>query len=267
MRNLIRFVLRYNFSILFAVFELVAIILVFSSNPIQRGRVARNVNTLSSVFYDKTFELTQYMHLRKTNEQIAKESSYLRSILSQSLLDSAIQKNGFEYIPAMVINNSVNKEFNYLTLSIGTNGGVETDMAVVSPFGIVGIVKSVTPNYSRVISVLNSQLRISVKLNKSGHFGSLNWNGRNYRDVMITEIPSHVILQEGDSIVTSGYSSLFPANEPVATVIESQPAAGGNFLEIRARLSNDFKQLSMVYVVKNLMRDEILDLEVGDNEK
>lgn len=266
MRNLIRFVLRYNFPILFVVFEIVAIIFVFNNNPIQRGRVANKVNSLSSIFYDKTFQLTQYMQLRKANEQMAKESSFLRSLLTQSLPDSATPGNGYEFIPARVINNSVNKEYNYLTLNVGSEDGVEPDMAVVSPFGIVGIIKAVTPNYSRVISVLNSQLRISVKMSKSGHFGSMNWNGRNYRDVMVTEIPSHLSLQEGDSIVTSGYSLLFPPNELVATVIEAKPAAGGNFLEVRARLCNDFKQLSTVYIVRNLMKEEIQTLE-GENDE
>lgn len=267
MRNLLRFIFRYNFPILFIIFEIIAIIFIFSNNPIQRGRLAMKVNSLSSVFYDKTYEITQYVNLRKAIEQMAKESSYLRSQLPQITLDSVAPGNGFEFIPAQVINNSVNREFNYLTLNVGSDGGAEPDMAVVSPFGIVGIIKTVTPKYSRVISILNSQLRISVKLSASGHFGSLIWNGRNYQDVLITEIPSHVVLKEGDQIVTSGFSSLFPPNEPVATVIDAKPAAGGNFQEIRARLSNDFKSLSTVYIVRNFMKDEIQELEGVDDEK
>lgn len=267
MRNLLRFILRYNFPILFLIFELIAIILVFSHNPIPRGRLANRVNSASSIIYERTFELTQYMHLRKTNEQLARENSFLRGQVLEPLSDTSFSRNGYEFFSAQVINNSVHKEFNYLTLNKGTNDGVEVDMAVISPFGIVGIVKTVSPNYCRVLSVLNRQFRVSVMLSKSGYFGSLNWDGRKYREVLVTEIPSHVILEPGERIVTSGYSSLFPAGEPVATVIESIPAAGGNFLEVRALLTNDLKQLSTVYIVKNNLKEEIQTLEEDNNEK
>jgi len=267
MRNLIRFMLRYNFLILFLVFELIAIILIFSQNPIQRGKLTRQTNSLSAIVYDGAYNITQYLHLRKIIEEVAKENSFLRSRVLPISQDSIIARNTYDFLPARVINNSVHNEFNYLTLDIGSKSGITPDMAVVSPFGIVGVVKTVSPDYCRVISVLNSQLSISVKLSKSGYFGSLSWDRRNYRDVLVTEIPSHVSLQPGDSIVSSGYSSIFPAGEPIATVIDATPAAGGNFLEIHARLNNDFKKLSIVYIVINNDKEEIKTLEEYDNEK
>ena len=267
MRNLIRFVLRYNFPILFLAFEFIAILFIFSHNPIPRGRLSNQVNSISSVIYDKTYALTQYMNLRRANEQLAMENSYLRGHVPQSLSSSQAPERGYQFTPAHIVNNSVQNEFNYLTLSVGSNSGIEPEMAVVSSFGIVGVVKSVSPNFCRVISILNTQLRISVKLSKSGHFGSLSWDRRNYRTVLVTEIPSHVSLEPGDSIVTSGYSSIFPPGEPVAIVLESSPAAGGNFLEIKAQLCNDFMQLSTVYIVRNTMKEEIQDLEESSDEK
>lgn len=259
--------IQYNFPILFLVLELVAVLLIFSHNPIPRGRLAHRMNSLSTSLYDKTFNLTQYIHLRKDNEQLAKENSFLRAAGFYQAGDSAFSKNGYEFMPGQVINNSVNKEFNYLTLNIGSLSGVEPDMAVVSPFGIVGVVKTVTPNFSRVISLLNPQLKVSVVLSKTGHFGSLFWDGRNYREVILAEIPSHVLIEPGDSIVTSGFSALFPKGEPVAIVEDSKPVSGGNFLEIRARLTNDFKQLNTVYVVRNLLSKEINQIEEGENEE
>ncbi|MCK5821641.1 MAG: rod shape-determining protein MreC [Bacteroidales bacterium] len=267
MRNLIRFVLRYNFPILFLVFELIAIILIFSHNPIQRGKLTSQTNSFSTIVFDKASEVTQYIHLRRAIDQLAKENSLMRSRARAVRPDSIDSRGSYVFIPARVINNTVQFENNYLTLDIGTRSGVEPDMAVVSPFGIVGVVKTVSPNYCRVISVLNSQLRVSVRLSKSGYFGSLSWDRLNYRDVLVTEIPSHVSLEPGDSIVSSGYSSIFPSGEPIATVIEATPAAGGNFLEIRARLSTDFKKLYTVYVVKNTDIKEVKELEEYDNEK
>lgn len=226
-----------------------------------------NVNAISAVIYNKVFGITQYINLRKVSEDLARENAYLRTSKQPVLEDSAYAPNGYTYIPAHVINNSVNKTFNYLTLNKGANSGVEPDMAVVSSSGIVGVVISVSPGYARVISVLNTQLRISVRLSKSQYFGSMNWDVGNYREVVVSEIPAHVEVAIGDTVVTSGYSAIFPAGELVATVIEANKTAGGNFLEIRARLTNDFKRLSMVYIIKNKNLDELRALESNENEK
>lgn len=261
MRNLLRFVLRYNFPILFLVFEVIALVLIFSHNPVQQGYFSYRFNNLSSLIYSSSYNITQYIHLREANEQLLKENALIRKNLTLSELDSSFKKNDFNFMPAKVLNNSINKVYNYITLDIGADDGVKSDMGVVSPFGLVGIVKSVSANYSRVISVLNSQLRVSVKLAKSGYFGSMYWSGENYREINISEIPSHAEIEVGDTILTSGYSAIFPPDEPVAVVLSSKPTSGGNFLEITATLINDFKKLAVVYVIENQKLNEILKLE------
>ncbi|MCD6346361.1 MAG: rod shape-determining protein MreC, partial [Bacteroidales bacterium] len=235
--------------------------------PIQRSRLHARVNAISAIIYDRAFGVTQYINLRVVSEELAKENANLRANAQKVTLDSTFKRQGYIYIPAQVINNSVNKIYNYLTLDKGADSGVEPDMAVVSPFGIVGVVKSVSPGYARVISVLNPQLRISVRLNQSQYFGSMNWDTQNYRDVVVSEIPAHVEVAVGDTVITSGYSAIFPAGELVATVKEVIYTTGGNFIEIRAGLTNDFKRLHMVYIVKNINRDELKELERSDYEK
>ena len=267
MRNLLRFIVRYNFTIIFIIMEAIAIVLILSNSPVQRGRMSANVNAFSSVVYKKAFQITQYMSLRQANEKLAKENANLRVFTADLALDSALVQKDFDFFPALVINNSINKSFNYLTLDKGSNAGIETDMAVVSPFGIVGVVKSVSPDFARVISVLNKQLRISVKLKGSQYFGSMTWNTRNYMEVEVSEIPSHVDVNLGDSIVTSGYSAIFPSGELVARVIEVSAATDGNFLILRAKLTNDFKHLNQVYIVKNKNKKELIELEKLTNEE
>ena len=261
MRNLLRFIVRYNFPLLFLVLEIIALFLIFSNNPIQQGYFSYRFNNLSSMIYNSSYNISQYIHLREANDQLLRENAHIRRSVSYSGQDSSFSKNNFTFIPAKILNNSIHKVYNYLTLDIGSDDGIEPDMGVVSPFGVVGVVKSVTPDFSRVISVLNNQLRVSVKLAKSGYFGSMNWSGGNYREINITEIPSHAEIEVGDTLLTSGYSAIFPPNEPVAIVLSSKPTSGGNFLEINAALINDFKKLAVVYIVDNEDSDEILNLE------
>lgn len=258
---MIRFIVHYNFTILFIAIELIALVLIVNHNPIQRGHLSHQFNSVSSVVYDANFRISRYLHLRHTNDQLARENSKLRSLVQQATADSTNFEGVYTYLPANVINNSIHKVHNYLTLDVGLEDGIEPDMGVISPSGIVGVVKSVTPNFSRVLSVLNTQLMISVKLAANDYYGSMVWTPGNYREVTVTEIPSHAPAEPGDTLVTSGYSSIFPSNLPVAIVISSSVTSDGNFIDVKARLLNDFKHLTKVYVVDNKNRSEILEVE------
>lgn len=266
MRNLLRFILRHHFFLLFLLLELTAFILIFSNNPIQRGRLSGSVNSLSVRVYDVVYQVTGYLHLRQTNEQLARENAGLRASLSGVTPDTSSGFVRYRYIPAQVINNSVHLVNNYLTLNRGSEQGVEPDMGVVGPAGIVGIVKSVSRDYCRVLSVLNRELQISVKLSRSGYFGSMVWDTSDYRQITIKEIPSHASAEPGDTLVTSGYSSIFPEHIPVAVIQSKEVTKDGNFLILRARLINDFKKLSTVYVVQNPDLREIRELENEFND-
>jgi rod shape-determining protein MreC len=134
-------------------------------------------------------------------------------------------------------------------------------MAVISPFGIVGVVKDVSDNYASVISVLNQNLKISVMIKHSGYFGSLNWEGGNYRYALLTDLPSHITVYKGDTIITSGYSSMFPKGEFVGVVETVNDVKSSDLLSLRIRLGVDFKNISHVMVIKNLLQNEQIKLE------
>ena len=138
---------------------------------------------------------------------------------------------------------------------------VEKEMGVVSPHGIVGIVKNVSKNYCSVISILNSSLKISAKIKKNQYFGSLSWSGIHYNQAILSEIPSHVKLDIGDTIITSGYSTIFPEGEIIGVITEFEQKKGGDFYEITVQLSTNFKNLSYVHIIGNLLKEEQLQLE------
>lgn len=269
MNTLLRFIVRHQFFLFFLVLETVSIWLLANHNFYQRSKFGN----LSRSFYGYTSNLIQegrhYINLKQINEQLAKDNLDLRNQLAKQTLKVtpeqtegffSVDEADFLFIPARIVNNSVNKQYNFLTLNVGRKQGVEKEMGVVTNSGVVGIISAVSDNYSTVISLLNIDFRISAKLQRTGYFGSLYWDGVNYKDAVLSEIPQHVDVQKGDSIVTSGFSAIFPPDIPLGTV-KTFDSKAGNFFKITLELFNDFRQLDYVWVVKNLRGDERDKLE------
>ena len=168
----------------------------------------------------------------------------------------------FDYVPSRIVHNSVYKQYNYITLDKGRKQGVFRDMGVISDRGLVGIVLESSNNFATVIPVINRDFRLSVKVKSNNYAGILQWEGDSPLFAMLTEIPFHVTLQEGDTILTIGYSSIFPEGIEVGT-IESFAIDKGNFYDIKIRLSTDFQSLFHVNVIRNHRQEEQLNLEAN----
>ncbi len=166
----------------------------------------------------------------------------------------------YRFIPAEVINNSVNRQNNYITLNKGKKDGIRPEMGIVGPNGIVGIITNVSDNYSTGPTVLNKRWRVSAKIKNSNYFGSLLWDGLNYRIAQLNEIPFHVELAIGDTIITSGYSSIFPEGVMIGQIEDFNIGNGDNFYEINVRLSTNFMTLTYVEVVQDKDQSEIKNL-------
>ncbi|MFO8235519.1 MAG: rod shape-determining protein MreC [Bacteroidales bacterium] len=272
MQNLIRFLLRYYFVILFIAIETLSISLLINNNNYQNSKFVGFTRSLSGTFYGKINNIRQYLKLKEENKRLAEENVRLKNYLSsleeppgenkllpENISDTVMEKQ-YHYNKARVINNSINKQHNYITLDKGSEDGIEPEMGVVADDGVVGIVHGVSDHFSTVISVLNNELKISAKHKNSGYFGSLTWNGEDYQYVRLQEIPLHTKLSNGDSIVTSGYSTIFPEDILIGFVDEWEEK-GGSFYEINVRLSLDFKKLSHVYIIQNSFADEQKTIE------
>ena len=272
MRNLIAFIRKYSFFFLFVGLEALAFYLILKNNHFQGSSFLNSTNKVAGGIYSKYSDLTEYVNLKEVNNDLSNENKLLREnqlgsfvkVFSENIIvKDTIYKRKYLYTKAKVINNSTNKQNNYLTLSIGFNNGVKNGMGVIGPSGIVGVVKDVSANYSSVVSVLHRESKISVKLKKSDYFGSMQWDGEDYRLTGLKDIPNHVLLTEGDTVVTSGYSSIFPEGLPTAIIKTFEVPEGENFYEIKMQLLNDFRQLTYVYVVKNNTSMEVKQLESG----
>lgn len=275
MKNLLHFIVRFHFTILFVVIEIFCLLLLVSYNNYQKTEFLNSSNVVTGSIYDRVSSTTDYLALAETNEQLNRENTKLKNILAESfkvsvdssyLYNDSLYQQQYIYRTAKIINNSVNKQLNYITLNKGKIHGIKPEMAVVTDNGVVGVINSVSDNFSTAISLLNSRIRVSAKIKKNNYFGSLTWDGKNYKTARLYEIPFHVQIQVGDTIVTSGYSSIFPEGILLGTVQEVLPESGGNFHDVVIDLSNDFKGISYVKVIGDLMKTERIQLEKGEVE-
>lgn len=293
MRNLIIFLRRYFNFFLFLLLEVICIIFVFRTNNHQRAVYLNSANSVSGKLYTKYNNVQYYFHLKATNDSLVAENQRLHNELGTSfdardssalikfdtlrkftndsarrLISTQVRK--FLYRGAKVINNSVNQEINTITLRRGSKDGIRPNMGVIGPNGVVGVVRSVSDNYAVVISLLyksrgsgnTSNFSISARLRNSGETGTVSWDGRDASYVMMKDVPRSARLHKGDTIVTSGFSAVFPEDLPVGYVdtfvLADQSSTSYN---IRVKLATNFYNLQYVYVIENLLRDEQIRLE------
>jgi len=167
----------------------------------------------------------------------------------------------YEYTSASVVFSTINKTYNYIIIDKGRKSGVVTDMAVVSSKGVVGVVSDVSENFSTVLSLLNPYSRISAKIIPINQIGTVVWMDDDPTIAQVIHIPQHLMISEGDSVVTSGYSDVFPNGLLIGTVIEKFDNVNNTFLTIKIKLATDFRNLDNVYLISNLYKPELDDLK------
>lgn len=271
---------RFGGFLAFIFFELVCFILIVQFNQKQRDILFHSGGLASGKLLETTNQFGNYFQLSEVADSIANENARLLQRISndKSLpllvftdtlkveIDTS-RTESYKLIAAEVINNSVNKNYNYLTLNKGSKDGLEANMGLVTPNGLVGVVRQVTDNHARVMSVLNGQSRISVAIRRNNYFGTLLWKGGDRSVMELEDIPKHADLIEGDTVVTSGYSTLFPPKLTVGYITEFEVKQGSNFYTAKVRLAENPANLRYVYAVQHLHKAEIKELEASfENE-
>jgi len=268
MRTLLRLIRKYSNFLLFLLLEIVAVLLLIRGTYYQQSRISNLNREISGFFYSKAGNAREYLSLKKVNEDLVTENIELRNQLEymSGLVDTdfvtrqADNQIMYFYLPARVVRNSVFKQYNFLTINKGKHDGVMKDMGVISDRGLVGIVLESSNNYSTVIPVINRDFRLSAKIKSNNYAGILQWDGGSPLFASLMEIPYHLKFQKGDTIVTSGFSSIFPEGILVGTV-EEFSLDKGNFYDVTVRLSTSFQNLFHVNVIRNFYREEQTELE------
>ncbi len=271
MRGLFRFLLKNYAFLLFLILEVISFTLIYNFNSYQKSKYLNSSNKVTATIYNSFSAVGNYFNLASVNRKLAMENSRLKSLLADlpfiritpnSIVSEAeITDSLYRFISAKVINNSVDKQDNYITLNKGRKHGVKPDQGIVNSDGVVGVVVHVSESFSLGFSVLNKRWGASAKLKSSGTFGPLAWDGSDSRYANLTGIPFHVKLAVGDTVVTSSYSSVFPEGVMIGTVHSIEMPPGDNYYQIQVELAVDFRALSYVDIVENLKKDELKALE------
>ena len=275
MRNLINFLLKYNYWFLFVILEVASFVLLFRFNNYQQSAYFTSANTVVGAVYEVSGGISSYFHLKSVNEDLLdrnmlleEQINNLEKALKERQLDSiavnSIRKmpqKDYQLFKARVIKNSLNLADNYITLDKGSSSGIHSEMGVVDGNGIVGIVYETSPSYSVVISVLNSKSNISCKIVGSDYFGYLKWEHGDSRYDYLKDLPRHAEVNLGDTVVTSGFSTVFPEGIMVGTVDDMSDSHDGLSYLLKIKLATDFGKLSDVRVIARNGQQEQKELE------
>jgi rod shape-determining protein MreC len=266
MRDLFRFLFRQRNNLLFLALMGISFSLLVNGNMHQRAQAISSSNAVIGQIYTWRNEVTEYAGLRAVNRQLAealaRERNHRHLHLPGPRRDStsapvdSLPAELFRFIPAQVINSTVHKERNYITLGSGSLAGIRPDMGVVGTNGLVGIVRDVSPHFALVTSILGNEYRTSVQLKGTGHYGLLAWDTGNPMTASMTDVAKHVPVQPGDTVVTRGNDGIFPPGIPVGIVTHVEDDPGSNYHTIQLRLLEDLSRTAYVHVVSDLLRAE-----------
>ena len=269
MKEIIKLILKYHFTIIFILLEIVSFSLIIRHNEYQRAIFSESASTLFGNVSSTITSIKDYFRLKEMNESLANENILLKNrleeyeLLRDTIIHGTVVQDSipvYEYIGAKQVNATYNRTKNYITLNRGRKNGLQKEMAVCTPEGIVGLIQDLSDHFAVVIPLINVDSRISAKIKKNNSYGSLQWDGNDYAYSYLNDIPYHVEVNAGDTIVTSGLSKIFPEGIVVGYV-ESVDKETANFLKIKVKLAVDFKRINHVYVILNNKKNEQTSLE------
>ena len=262
----------------FILLEIAALGMLRHGDCLQDLFISRAAHGFLGYFWGVSESISDYASLRTENRHLAEEILRLTETITRleeeaaaaAARDSAdyttAWRGKYEFIPAEVIKNSVNKQHNYLIIGKGSDDGVRPQTGIITSRGVIGIVDAVSRHYSYAISFLNSDSSISARIGKDGAAGPMAWDGKGSGNALLREIPLQVKFEEGDTVYTSGFSTIFPPDIPIGRITGSRIVNGATF-EIKVSLFQDFSSVRHVCLVRNRDLDEIMSLEKGGAEQ
>ena len=270
MLQLVDFVARNRFFLVFVLLEVLSIWMVVRSNSYWGATYFNTTNYYVAKTLAFSNSAKEFSQLGQINADLAKENARLHSILTTlnqktaadapvGYVPDSLFATRFTYTVAKVVDNETNRPNNVLTIDKGTNDGIQPGMAVISATGVVGSVRFCSENYSVVTSILHSEFRVSSKLVRSNELGYAKWSGKDPNFIDLIDVSKYTRIFKGDSAVTSNQNKVFPPGIMVGKVVEIAVHPNQTFYNITLKLATDFRNLSYVYVVRNQ--------QLGEQEK
>lgn len=260
MRNLLKLFLKYYAVFLFLLLEFLAFLMLFQQNHYHNAVFLNSASGVIGFVNTHTANITDYFALKKENDLLQQENLKLRQKLEEKTAASAEYES--KYVDARVINNSVVRQKNYITINRGEMHGLKKQMGVLGPQGVIGVVENTSPHFASVIPIINTNFHLSAQLQKNSFYGALGWDGQDPQFAQLQEIPNYVDVQKGDTIVTSGFSYSFEEGKLIGTVHSAEKSSASAFWTIQVKLATDFRNINHVYVIDRAKVEEQKSLEV-----
>ncbi len=270
MQQLISFLFKNKHFLMFLLLELFAVYFTIQSHSYHRSKFVNSANFITGGIYKRINSFKEYIRLKDENDRLAEENVHLKNLLDKenikeilndlTIIDTTDSNQKYFYISSKIINNEYNRSNNYITINSGTNKGITSDLGVINSKGIIGITKSVSNRYATVLSVLNINSKINIKMLNSNYFGSLSWDAKNYQIVQFLDLPVQANIKIGDTVITGGKSTIFPEGIPVG-IIKNFNIINNNYEYVNIDLFNDMSALGYVEVIKNFDKEQIIELE------
>ncbi|SFD12072.1 rod shape-determining protein MreC [Algibacter pectinivorans] len=267
MQQIINFIIRNKNFLLFLLLFGISLLFTIQSHSYHKSKFINSANFLTGGVYNSANNISGYFSLKAQNELLTAENKRLRKLLlnvntnaDSTFIDSLTFSEDYRFYSANIIKNSYSLNNNVLTINKGRNDSIKQDFGVISSKGIVGIIDKTSGNYATVISILNGTSSISAQLKKTNHLGSLIWDGKDSKFTQLIDIPKIAKVKAGDTIITSGQSSIFPKGVPVGTIESFKLDQAENYYEINVRLFNDMTSIEHVYIIENANKEEISNL-------
>ncbi|MDB5226023.1 MAG: mreC [Bacteroidota bacterium] len=274
MRSIYYLLSRFYVLILFVLLEIFALSLIFKSHKYQEVRLLNASNTFTGTVLGYINGSITFIHLGTTNKALVEENTLLKKMIlyqDKYPVDTTLPKRSalyrFDYIPAKIVNNTISRSINYITLNKGSKDGIQKGLGVVSSNGVVGIITNVSENFSLAMSVISVKSLISVRHKNTSALGNLRWNGDDAFTLQVDGFSKTLPIKKNDTIVTAGFSSIFPPDILVAIVKNLKADESTSFYDVNVRLTNNINRLSYVYIVKNDKKKELDSLQIQVNNE
>ena len=273
MQQIINFIIRNKNFLLFLLLFSLSVLFTIQSHSYHKSKFINSANFLTGGIYNSVNDISSYLNLKSQNQLLAEENNKLHTLLYNtktrinfSYIDSTSFNSNYKFKHANVIKNSYATTTNFLTINSGKNDSIKQDLGVISSNGIIGIIDKTSKNYATVLSILNTTSKISAQLKKTNHFGTLTWDGKQPEYIQLIDIAKIAPVKIGDTIITSGRSSIFPKGINIGTIAGFKLDKVENYYNIKVKLFNDMTNLEHIYIIENIDSREIFNLENGLNE-
>jgi rod shape-determining protein MreC len=267
MQRIINALAKNKNLVLYLILLIISISFLTSRSHYHQTKIGKISIVFSSAINNLFKNISRYSNLNNENKILLKENLILKV---KELENNYLLKNykkienqfkfPFSVKLARIIKNNYKFDKNYLIINKGIKDGVKIEMGVISSEGIVGIINQVTENYSSVISILHSDIKINTKFKNTDFFGTLSWDGKMINKMILEDIVSTEKVFIGDTIVSGGMSSYFPSDIPIGKVSSFSNSLKKGYYSIQIDLFNNPKNWEYVYLLENTDFKEIYKL-------